>query len=452
MTAPAPLATLHRSADGRIAAAVLRCASDVALVVGRDGAIREIHIAPELRGTLHVVPGAAARDIVRPEDRAALASALAAAAAGRIPEPFEVRHAGRRSDAVLRYAALPADAEGDILLIGRLLQRIDALAQRVSETQLGGGGLAHRATEARYQMLFEGAAEAILLVGSASGIVDEANPRALTLLGLCAAEVVGRPFAELVSEADRGRIAGLIEAAAERGEIPELRLTLVHSCRSVSLYGRAFRAFDKGQLMLCLDPLGGADRLAPADALVARLLRGAGEAVALTDASGGIIWASDAFPRPDGDPAEGLVGRSVAEVLEGAGTVLRSALNAAREHGRVSCPGVAMPAAAGEVRGELTVVALAGDAPAGFGIFFRPDADGATETPDGQATAEAEEIAVIVGQAPLKSLVRDASDAIERSCIDAALRLTGGNKAAAAEVLGLSRQSLYLKLHRFGLL
>jgi DNA-binding NtrC family response regulator len=52
----------------------------------------------------------------------------------------------------------------------------------------------------------------------------------------------------------------------------------------------------------------------------------------------------------------------------------------------------------------------------------------------------------------MKDLVRDVADAIERSCIEAALRLTDGNKAAAAEALGLSRQSLYLKLHRFGLL
>ena len=40
---------------------------------------------------------------------------------------------------------------------------------------------------------------------------------------------------------------------------------------------------------------------------------------------------------------------------------------------------------------------------------------------------------------------------IERLCIEAALELTGDNRASAAEVLGLSRQSLYSKLHRHGL-
>ncbi len=35
-------------------------------------------------------------------------------------------------------------------------------------------------------------------------------------------------------------------------------------------------------------------------------------------------------------------------------------------------------------------------------------------------------------------------------CIEAALELTKNNRASAAELLGLSRQSLYSKLNRFG--
>jgi len=52
---------------------------------------------------------------------------------------------------------------------------------------------------------------------------------------------------------------------------------------------------------------------------------------------------------------------------------------------------------------------------------------------------------------PLKELVRETADVIERLCISAALKLTGDNRATAAELLGLSRQSLYAKLRRYGL-
>ncbi len=51
----------------------------------------------------------------------------------------------------------------------------------------------------------------------------------------------------------------------------------------------------------------------------------------------------------------------------------------------------------------------------------------------------------------LKEIVRESTDLIERLCIEAALAYTGDNRASAAEVLGLSRQSLYSKLHRHGL-
>ena len=40
---------------------------------------------------------------------------------------------------------------------------------------------------------------------------------------------------------------------------------------------------------------------------------------------------------------------------------------------------------------------------------------------------------------------------IERLCIEAALELSSDNRASAAELLGLSRQSLYVKLRRYGL-
>jgi transcriptional regulator PpsR len=63
----------------------------------------------------------------------------------------------------------------------------------------------------------------------------------------------------------------------------------------------------------------------------------------------------------------------------------------------------------------------------------------------------AEQLTDLIGRVPLKDIVRETTDVIERLCIEAALNLTGDNRASAAEMLGLSRQSLYVKLRRFGL-
>ena len=47
--------------------------------------------------------------------------------------------------------------------------------------------------------------------------------------------------------------------------------------------------------------------------------------------------------------------------------------------------------------------------------------------------------------------MRESTDVIEALCIEAALELTHDNRASAAELLGLSRQSLYAKLRRYGI-
>jgi transcriptional regulator PpsR len=57
----------------------------------------------------------------------------------------------------------------------------------------------------------------------------------------------------------------------------------------------------------------------------------------------------------------------------------------------------------------------------------------------------------LVGRVSLKEIVRDTTDVVEKLCIEAALELSGNNRASAAEILGVSRQSLYSKLHRFGI-
>lgn len=57
----------------------------------------------------------------------------------------------------------------------------------------------------------------------------------------------------------------------------------------------------------------------------------------------------------------------------------------------------------------------------------------------------------LVGRVSIKEIVGETTDVIEQLCIEAALDLTRDNRAAAAELLGLSRQSLYVKMRRFGM-
>ena len=58
----------------------------------------------------------------------------------------------------------------------------------------------------------------------------------------------------------------------------------------------------------------------------------------------------------------------------------------------------------------------------------------------------------LVGSAPLKEILAATTDVIEKMCIEAAISLTNNNRVAAAEMLGLSRQSLYVKLRKYDIL
>ncbi len=87
----------------------------------------------------------------------------------------------------------------------------------------------------------------------------------------------------------------------------------------------------------------------------------------------------------------------------------------------------------------------------GFTIRRAPRRVGERSQTSPELRRSVEKLTELVGRVKLKELVRETTDLVERLCIEAALELTKDNRASAADVLGLSRQSLYSKLHRFGL-
>lgn len=56
-----------------------------------------------------------------------------------------------------------------------------------------------------------------------------------------------------------------------------------------------------------------------------------------------------------------------------------------------------------------------------------------------------------IGKSSLRKLVKNTVSIVEQHYVKEALELAGGNRTATAELLGLSRQSLYAKLNCYGL-
>jgi transcriptional regulator PpsR len=70
---------------------------------------------------------------------------------------------------------------------------------------------------------------------------------------------------------------------------------------------------------------------------------------------------------------------------------------------------------------------------------------------DKKLVRSSEELSMLVGKVPLKDILTETTDLIEELCIKAALDLCNDNRVSASEILGLSRQSLYIKLRKYGL-
>ena len=111
------------------------------------------------------------------------------------------------------------------------------------------------------------------------------------------------------------------------------------------------------------------------------------------------------------------------------------------------------PSRCGCAEVELSGAALRDSEPACFGFTVRDVGPrlSAVQRTAPPLSRSVEQLTELVGRVPLKGIVRETSDIIERLCIEAALELTQDNRASAAEMLGLSRQSLYVKLRRYGL-
>ena len=108
----------------------------------------------------------------------------------------------------------------------------------------------------------------------------------------------------------------------------------------------------------------------------------------------------------------------------------------------------------GQTAVELSATHLEDRAHPAF-VFVIRDASRAEalRKPGGTVSGDAvKSVMELVGSATLKDIVAETTDVVEKMCIETAIELTRNNRVAAAEMLGLSRQSLYVKLRKYGLI
>ncbi len=462
MTAEFQRAEAHLlQADVRTLASLLSGASDITLVLDGDGVIEDLSHnlkGPAVAG-ISSWRGQPIEDVVRSSDRAALRKELRLLRDGGPPKRFDLSHMlGGERDLPVQYSAFRFEPAGQIVMLGRDLRVVAELQSRLmaSRQALEENTRNRRRSDVHYRLLFETAAEAIVILDAASGKIREANPRAAALLGTADAALAGKKLAAQFDKKSQRDVQALLAQVLSSGVPASLLVSTSDDDRQILLAAELFRA---GDLQLVLVRLSEPAPEAPAadgsDRRLDELVRNAAEGVLLTDQSGIVLWANDAFLMLADVPiAAQAIGRSFTDFFRWSGVEASVLLQNLGRHGRVQNVSGTVEGANG--RGtdiHLSGIVLSDQNPAGYGFVIRAVPAEGTRTARGNSdlTRTAENLVEMIGRVPMKDLVRDTTDVIEKMCIEAALGLTGNNRASAARVLGLSRQALYLKMNRFGI-
>ncbi|WP_406855328.1 transcriptional regulator PpsR [Alsobacter sp. KACC 23698] len=445
------------SFDADTAAEVISAAADLALVVDSKGIIRDLAVGSDDLAPLglRVWRGAPLADTLGPDSRHKAAELLAAdAAAGPVEARWRhLNHVTPRGDELpIRYAPVRL-AQGHVLLVGRDMQATVALQRRlVAAEQARVRDYARiSGAEGRYRMLFQASSEAVLIIDPLTARVLEANPAACEVFGKPAQALCRLELPALFEPNRRAGVESLIAAVRLTGKGDEVATTLTEAEAPFRLSVSLFRQESGLRCLVRMVPAapsvsGGGD---PA---IASIIDRMPEGFILAGMDRRIRVANLAFleaiqlsvpEQVRGEPLDRWLGRTSVDL-----DVLMSAL---RDKGSVRQFVTVIRGEYGsreEV--EITAVALDGVTDPCVGLTVRVS-PGATALDGRERPKSAARLTELIGQMPLKSLVRETTDEVERRCIETALRLTKDNRASAAEMLGLSRQSLYAKLRRFGL-
>jgi transcriptional regulator PpsR len=456
-------AEILKDLDAEAAGALIAAATDIALVVGTDGVIKDMSIG----GTdLADEPfdewvGRRWADTVTDDTRAKI-ELLLAEAPTRGPSTWrQVNHPGRAGkDVPILYATVRLGGGDQILAVGRNLGAIATLQQRLVEAQqtLERDYSRIRMAETRYRLLFQTTAEAVMILDANTEKVLEANPATRELLGDAGGGIVGKSLTEVFDTAGRKAIDALLAGVRAAGRAADVRVQTADGGREFLVGASMFRQGSSSCFLVRMTPAprGTAGESLQAEARFLKMVENAPEAFVVTDDQGRVLAVNPAFlelaqlahdDQAHGRPLEDWLGRPGVDM-----NVLMSHL---RQHGAVRFFETSLRAELGPpLDVELSAVAVAhGTAPCyGFMIrnVVRPSST-ATTASGRELPRSVEQLTELVGRVPLKELVRETTDVIERLCIEAALELTEDNRASAAEMLGLSRQSLYVKLRRYGL-
>jgi transcriptional regulator PpsR len=462
--------------DTASVARLIGAASDITLILNSDGVILDTAFqSGKLQEALNDSAGWVGQTfegVVAPDSRAKTASLLQDAMGHREPKWRHINHGATNGRSIpILYCCVETGGNGRMMAFGRDLSAVSALQQRLVNAQqsMERDYERLRDIEERYRLLFRQSSDAVLILDPVRGRIIEANAAASALCGLGTADVSGRPLIEVLDTDGLAGVQAQISSIVAGGRLEDVPAVLSHNGCAVILRMARFPQENDTLVLMCMapvQPVRSIPTVSDSKAVLLRTVESMPDAFVVTDTEGSVITANTAFremvqlrheDEVVGQPLDRWVGATgvdmsvVAANLHSHGVVRFFSTTVGGEHGAtaqveisaVAVPGGGQPALGFAIRNVGASVTMGSQA-------SQAQSDPALP-PDKHLSHSVEQLTELIGRVSLKDLVRESTEVIERLAIEAALELTNDNRASAAEMLGLSRQSLYVKLHRYGI-
>jgi transcriptional regulator PpsR len=362
----------------------------------------------------------------------------------------------------VRYTFHRFGHQDEALLLGRDLRPIAETQQQLVQAQIAleQGYEARREFDARYRVLMANSSDAIVFVSVQSGRVEDANEVAAQLLGMNVGAIKGSSFAQHFADRSSVELTESLLNATMSEEGGRVTLTGARSRASLIVEPKVFRA--GGQRILLCRILTEEAQVQSGDQtthLAVELFRSGSDPMLFMSTKGIIMSVNDSFLDLIGAAhLSDVVGRSLSDFLARGQIDLGVLIEHPQRTGQMRVYATKLVNDLGaRVAVEMSAARLDDAEHPAIGCVIRDvsraeSSRGPVGTSGHMPSEPSRNVMDLVGSASLKDIVSETTDVVEKMCIETAVDLTGNNRVAAAEMLGLSRQSLYVKLRKYGLL
>ncbi len=435
--------------------------SDITLVLSQSGVIEDVAYRDRAFEKLqaHSWVGKKLSEIVTSESAEKIISLLEDVNRSGSSSSRQVNHPVRPgSDLPVTYRLVRPSYGKSLLAFGENQSQIASAQTRLlqSHMELEADYRKLRETEVRYRTIFQISNDAILVVNGANRTILDGNRAATKLFGKDIQKLIGDPVVNVLDRGSRKNAAEIMTEAHHQGNSKKFDALSTHNNVQCAISVEPFRENGQNNLLLKFD-------CSNADASTARhgssdelqLLRTLPEGVVLLDGQGNVIEVNEKFlDFINAVSKDRLVDRHISNWIGASSVDSQVLLSKLKKEGRVTNFATVVQAETGESSDVSISASSTTNGPDAQFVLILSDArrrePAKVARPVGPESPPGG-ISELVGRVPMKELIRDSVDVIEKMCIEAALTQTNNNRASAADLLGLSRQSLYIKLNRYGL-